>query len=169
MAWSRSGVPCLVPAGGPGDCVARCPDPIWWPAVGTVPGAACRARGRGRKGYERIEPVLIRALATGRRDRTILSISPAADLGSSCSQTTMTNQPAAESCLSVSASRRTLASNFVLHQVRFSRGTVPCMGHWCQKQPLTSMATRLGPKTMSVRRRDCGNRFRSTRYRSPRR
>lgn len=92
----------------------------------------------------------------------------AALLGSSCSQTLTTRQPANWRSRSVSRSRFTFAASFFRHHSAFARGNVACIGQPCQKHPSTMTATLAFVKTRSPRRRVPGS-GKSTRYLSPRR
>ena len=83
------------------------------------------------------------------------------------SQTTTNFHPASRSRRSVSSSRSRLLRSLLSHHWRFASGKVACSGHECQKQPLTSTATRCLTNTMSISRRVPGITRRCSRYRSP--
>lgn len=85
----------------------------------------------------------------------------------SCSQILMTFQPASSSRRLVSASRALVRSNFPLHQSELDLGMVPCLGHWCQKQPSTKTATCCRVNTRSASRRSSSTGRRCKRKRRP--
>lgn len=100
-------------------------------------------------------------------NRSALSTRRTARAGSSCSQILITRHPADRSLTFVSASRRRFVSILSRHHLRFARGSVPCFGQPCQKQPSTNTATFVFGKTMSaVRWRPGINRL-CNRNRSP--
>jgi hypothetical protein len=91
----------------------------------------------------------------------------AALLGSSCSHTRTTRQPASRKRSSVSSSRLRFVSILFRQNSAFAFGQVACCGHPCQKHPSTKTATRARGKTMSARRRRPLSTCLSTRNRRP--
>lgn len=65
---------------------------------------------------------------------------------SSCSQILTTVQPLASSLSFAKPSLSLFLVNFLTQNARLLRGTCPHLGHWCQKQPSTKTATRLGER-----------------------
>lgn len=109
---------------------------------------------------------IARGLSVPRTARSTLS---AASRHPSCSQTTMTCQPAFLNSSAVCRSRDRVVSIFAAHQLAFRFGVPLHALQPCQKQPRTSTATRAPTKTMSTVRRRPATGLRCSRYRKPRR
>lgn len=89
--------------------------------------------------------------ASRTRDRTAVSITCAARLGSSCSHTRITLHPDPRKAASSRRSRLTFRSNLARQYSALALGLVECSGHRCQKHPSTKTATRAGPNMRSGR------------------
>jgi hypothetical protein len=83
-------------------------------------------------------------------EANVVAISSAARVGSSCSQTRITVQPAACSAASLRRSLSTFRSSFACQYTEFMLGLTPWTGQRCQKHPSTKTANRADGKTMSA-------------------
>jgi hypothetical protein len=111
---------------------------------------------------------LVFRTAARRRSKTVFATCCATAAGSSCSQQRMTTQSVSRSLRSVSASRALLRAIFPgQYQVLDPGRGLPWSAQPCQKQPSINTATRVGPNTMSARRRSSFSGGASTRYLNP--
>lgn len=98
-----------------------------------------------------------------RRRSKAASIRSTAAAGVSCSQILSTSQPTSRRERFTRASRDLLSQIFCDQNRSFLAGTVPCIGHPCQKQPSIYTASLQRENTMSARDRELFTGFVSTR------